>query len=561
AEADFFLWLRDALDDGYTVIHSLPWLASDQRGLSEGECDFLVLHPRFGLLSIEAKGGAIRFDGKLGKWFRENKTIQDPVKQARKSMYYLNRVLRNGVPGWRNADPPFGHAVSFPHADHIPGAKQDMPPEIVLLRSDRTRLKLRIPAILALNREPIDELDAMIMDAVVDELAPEFHLVTNLSGRLDDESEALCRMTTQQIEFMSRNLDQRRLLVEGCAGSGKTMLAIESARRLDRDGARVLMLCYNIPLAEWLKELVAERGIAADVFHFHGLCRQIVEQAGLEFNEPSPDERGDAVAEFWDNEAPALMDQALANEPDRYDAIIVDEGQDFCWHWWNPIEHLLRDPKSSHLSIFHDPRQDLFERADGEKSDFPGDMHELRLSVNCRCTTRINRMLDGLAGESGTAGFSGSPEGVDPERILVEDEAAEREAIRKLLHRLVQEERIDPSRIVILGTRQFQNTALVENPKFGTVSVVARERDAGPGEVRYATVFRFKGLEADCVILMGFADHGTDDEKQRKQLYVAASRAKLRLFQLIRRDRETPGEVTLPPPVVPVEMRESPGSE
>ena len=132
--------------------------------------------------------------------------------------------------------------------------------------------------------------------------------------------------------------------------------------------------------------------------------------------------------------------------------------------------------------------------------------------------------------------FSGHPEGVPPEEIRVDGEDGEREAVRKLLHRLVQEDRVDPSRIVIVGTRRFENSVLAENPQIGTLQVVARERDPGPGEVRYATVFRIKGLEDDCVILLGFPDPKAADDEERKRLYVEASRARLRLFLVIRQD-------------------------
>ena len=538
AEFDLFRDLDAALDDEFVVFHSMPWLASDQRGFQEGECDFLVLHPRFGLLSIETKSGRIRYDGKLQQWFRGTTRIKDPFQQASKSKFHLNGVLTDGVPGWRRANPPYGHAVSFPHADHVPGARPDMNLQIVLLREDHKQLELRVPEILSGFRPPIDSLDSNVMEAAVDHLAPQFQLVSNLSGDLDEEYDSLCRMTAQQIAFMSGNLDQHRVLVEGCAGSGKTMLALESAARLYRAGARVLMLCYNIPLSQWLAELAAERGIEVDVFHFHELCRRVVENGGLRFNEPSGGAQGSAVSEFWDNEAPSLMDQALADYPDRYDAILVDEGQDFCWHWWEPIEHLLKDVDASHLAIFYDPRQDLWGRTEGDRPEFPIKGEPFRLSVNCRNTRAIAGMLGELIGTHGTE-FSGHPEGESPEEIRVEDEAGEREAIRKLLHRLVQEERVDPSRIVIVGTRRFENSVLAENPQIGALNVVARERDPEPGEVRYATVFRFKGLEDDCVILLGFADPQSADDEERKRLYVAASRARLRLFLVIREDSPT----------------------
>jgi len=63
----------------------------------------------------------------------------------------------------------------------------------------------------------------------------------------------LLRLTDEQMRILDLLRDTKRLVVKGCAGSGKTLLALEKATRLARDGKYVQLLCYSIPLAQWLQ--------------------------------------------------------------------------------------------------------------------------------------------------------------------------------------------------------------------------------------------------------------------------------------------------------------------
>lgn len=71
AERVLYKEFAQQLGPDYTVLHSVRWLARDpgQEGKTrDGEADFLILHPRFGVLVVEVKGGTIGRDSLAGRW-------------------------------------------------------------------------------------------------------------------------------------------------------------------------------------------------------------------------------------------------------------------------------------------------------------------------------------------------------------------------------------------------------------------------------------------------------------------------------------------------------------
>jgi hypothetical protein len=524
AEKELFEALRHGLGPHYTVIHSLPWLSDERRRLREGECDFLLLHPEHGMLALETKSGEIRFDGTSRSWIRgESQIVDDPFLQAERSVHELNHRLCERLPAWRNAGVPFGYAVVLPHADRFRGAlPPHVHPDILILRPDLPRLAWRVDEILARNKRRPFALDPATMKDAIEVLLPTFQVVRSLATEIADQDACLFRLTEQQIAFFEGFSSNRRMIVEGVAGSGKTVLAREAALRLSAGGHRVLLLCFNIPLADLLREQVKNTNPQVDVFHFHSLCEHVVRETGGQFVVPA-----EGVERFYNETAPELLSAALPRYSTRYTAILVDEGQDFCDLWWLPLEELLADKTTGFFYIFLDRRQNIFRR----EGNLPFSGPRYVLASNCRNTAAIARLVQGLGGVSGGVP-AWVPEGVEPVFTPTEDEAGERGAIRSLLHRLVQEQGLRAEQIVILGAHRFANSIFRDHPGLGRFTVVDRLDAGGPSEIRYSTLHRFKGLEADCVILSGVGGGGwqTEEGRLREQLYVAASRARVLLY-------------------------------
>jgi superfamily I DNA/RNA helicase len=217
---------------------------------------------------------------------------------------------------------------------------------------------------------------------------------------------------------------------------------------------------------------------------------------------------------------------ALATEciTDRYDAIIVDEAQDFGEEYWLPVELLLRDETESALFLFYDHNQAVYKRV----SSFPIRDEPFLLTRNCRNTVHIHQ-----AAYRYYRGERTEPPTIAGEEVLVID-APSRGSQAKRLHAhligLVDHEKVRPEDIAVLVPsveHQAYYRALSDRPLPAGCKWAFEEYGVAGG-VRVDTVHRFKGLEATVVYLWG-ADTFSP-ELDTETLYVTLSRAKSRLI-------------------------------
>src|SRR2546426_854465 len=128
------------------------------------------------------------------------------------------------------------------------------------------------------------------MEALERALGLRVEIRTPLKLQFDEEDRRIVELTNDQSYVLSYVTKRHRAAIVGPAGSGKTILALQVAKRLAATGNRVLLTCFNWRLADYLREQV--KGTAGlDVFHFHGLCRDVAEKAGLA-GPPEPTEEG-----------------------------------------------------------------------------------------------------------------------------------------------------------------------------------------------------------------------------------------------------------------------------
>jgi len=178
-------------------------------------------------------------------------------------------------------------------------------------------------------------------------------------------------LTKDQFQIINTMRYQKRMRIAGCAGSGKTLIAAEKALRLDLAGFRTLILCHSAYLARYIQGLVTGTGVR--VLDFTSWMQRILQTNTNErknwnhFEEPTNEE----ISEAFDR---------LMESNERYDAIIVDEGQDFRNEWWIVIEAALANQEAGILYIFHDDNQALLP----ERSQYPFAQAPVILSKNCR---------------------------------------------------------------------------------------------------------------------------------------------------------------------------------
>jgi len=375
AEKELFYKFKQSFDNNWTIFHSYdltPMNCENKR--IDAEIDFLLFNINYGILVIEVKGGNISV--KDGQWFQNNKKLKlDPEKQARKNKYCVKNFLNEYLKG----DPPlpFGHCVCFPNyyddRDKLPATYRS----ITICGSELSHLDVAVKSIMkeykGSNYRPIDR----IMEKTIRRaLMPEFEYGSSLIDKIGQEDRKIFSLTEKQCELLDFISECNKALIKGCAGSGKTVMAIKKAKQLARMDKSVLLLCYNNMLGSGLKnEVKDEKNIYASTYHNY--CINVLNKAGYEINSSG---KGD---EFWTTDIPNMFLEYLTDNPIKYDAVIVDEGQDFKEEYWISISDLIVD--DGHYYIFYDPDQNLY----GSKLKFPELSQPFTLNTNCRNTKKI----------------------------------------------------------------------------------------------------------------------------------------------------------------------------
>lgn len=522
------------LSNDYRVFHSYPWLRPNRdltsEGLREGEADFVILHPAKGLLVLEVKGGTPRLDGR--KWYRGDKEMKDPFDQARTNRYaLLDAIEERSQRKLTRAMFTHGDLVVFPHSRYEGELPINSDPKIVVDHLHLGQLPQRVDeAFRAWSRKPT-QLNQEQFRLMVDVLLPKLRLVRCMSPEVAMERERIIQITEIQHAALIGLLGASRVLVQGVAGSGKTLLALEFAITMAEQGQRVLLLCFNRFLSAWLSEQADLRlsrqpdaRALLRIATFHSLTMALAREAGVEVEEP-----GEGGNHFWDIEAPLILEQSLdvlrdRDRPEVYDAVVVDEAQDFSPDWWVPVESLTYLGAQGKLYALLDLKQSL--RTVPQLPPVKFDL-KFDLKVNCRNTAAIARSSAMLA-QVEYRPFPRAPEGEEPWLRRSRNRDAERGLIFHELRDLIIKHNLKCHQIVLVGPSSLERSNLYDPCKESVVpltsdSVVWR-RDEG---VLVTTSRAFKGLEADVVIIYGLSRFS--EQFTVTDLYVAWTRARHRL--------------------------------
>ncbi len=546
SEEPVYVALRDQLGDDYSVLHSYPWLRP-WRGdaLLEGEADFVVVHPRRGILVLEVKGGeTIRHDGR--RWCRDTgdgpKEFQDPFVQARKNMHALLDIIRERS-GRRLSkdDMAHGYAVVFPHLDY-----EGLPPPhadkaIIISRKHLLMMGQAIEAAYgswtdAPNApQPLGHEQYRLL--LNDCLMPKFRVFRPVGPDISNAAERLLELTETQAQVFEGLYVQDRVLVEGVAGSGKTFLALNRAIAFARQGKRTLFVCYNKELAAWLRVQVEEDSTTATfrdlltVNHFHSLAADLAKDAQIDFR---PQAGGPPTDAFWNDEVPDLMEQAVLNlgEAAQYDAIVVDEAQDFCLGWWYVLTNSILTKSDGPLYAFLDPNQSLRGEVQWPEIEFGA---RFKLTINCRNTQRIATASASVLSLTPHL-FKRAPVGGALRVLRAGSDRQQKGLVLQELRSLLQREGVTPQQIAVIGPAAKDKGSLadvseVDGVPFVTSTLTWR---AGGG-VLVTTARSFKGLEAEVVVLYDLGGFGP--LFKREDLYVSCTRAKALLVAIVHGDK------------------------
>lgn len=539
AERTLYHELKHQLPDSVVVMHSVPLLLRpDERKELNCEIDFVVIDPDRGVLVLEVKGGGVSRDSRTGQWHSidadgNKHEINDPFQQAKRNRYALVEKLQE-APRTRAFKYHIRHAVAFP--DRAVGNQYlgpDSDPDIVIDGPALQNLPRAIERALGTPAKH-SRIGPLALDALVQALSPSIDVRRpSLGFALRQTESFIVQLTESQYRILRLLGRQRRAKIAGCAGSGKTMLAIEKARRLAEQGLTVLLTCFNASLASWMQYSFLPReiyGWPSDptdyrlvVLHYHELARRLCMRANIPFPEPFGVEAQEETARFYREEAPDLMLQALDRVPDRFDAVIVDEAQDFYDEWWVTLIELLADPDQSILYAFYDDNQLIYQ----QDVRIPIEGEPYVLNENIRNTRQIFQVFSKYYQGSEPPVCLG-PDGPEVEHVPLNDTDLPT-ALRQTFEYLFEEEQIPLTDVVVL-TPVRKDSRLNSLGRVGKWRLSWDRSGSQPDRVQVSTIHAFKGLEKPVVILTELDRAYPGNAEQL--LYVGLSRARSHLIVL-----------------------------
>jgi hypothetical protein len=522
AERRLYEGFLEQLDEVYVVYHSVDWVLAGRNGPDEGEADFVIAHPELGVLSLEAKGGRLDFDPATRRWTQTGHSgthplDEDPFHQAKDAMHSLVRILE-AQPGWDSWRPSYGFGVAFPDGRYDEPAHPGAPVEVVIDRDDMERLAERVSSVMRHWARPGRRFGAEGMEALGAALGFRVEVRAPLKLRFDEEDRKIVELTDDQAWVLSFVVKRRRAAVTGPAGSGKTLLAIQVAKRLATAGHRTLLTCFNRRLAEHLRGSV-EGLERISVAHFHQLCSQLAKEANVEL--PAEPATG-PNSPYFEHVLPEALAEASARLGPRFDAIVVDEGQDFREWWWPALLGLHHDPDGGLLYVFADDHQNLY----GGTLPIAAEDRVGPIAHNLRNTRQIGEFVS-VFYEGTEEPIARGPDG-EPVQILgYEDDEELARLLGVVLTNLVEVEGVPLEDIAVLTPSGAGKSRLRAD---GAVDGYRLSESVERGTVLATSVHAFKGLERPVVILAELGDKHLEDLRQ--YLYVGGSRARNLLIVL-----------------------------
>jgi superfamily I DNA and RNA helicase len=360
------------------------------------------------------------------------------------------------------------------------------------------------------------------IDVIREVFARSFIVTPLVASRLADQETRRLMLTKDQMRVLDFLRSHRRVAVSGGAGTGKTVLALEKARRLASEGFKTLLTCYNRQLADHLSSVcVGTRNLNA--MSFHQLCYRQVEKANHVSGRNLVAEAKVTYPgrDFYDVQLPNAFAYSLEILPDRYDAIVCDEGQDFREEFWVPLELLLSDYESAPLYVFYDDNQNIYARV----GTFPIREEPFTLTTNCRNTAPIH-----VAAYKYYKGVPVNPPDIEGDAVQFEVSPRHDAQAAKINARIVElfvRQGVSAGDITVLvadAPRKADYYATLRRLPLPKPAIWLEEGIRADNTVLIDTIQRFKGLESPIVILWGLDT--LDLARYKELLYVGMSRAK-----------------------------------
>lgn len=515
------------MEDAY-VLHSLG-LPRHQSKIY-GEIDFVVVCKR-GVACLEIKGG--RVECRDGKWFftdrygTERQKPEGPFAQVTGNMFSLITELKNKFPNnphMKNVLVACG--VVFPDIE-FRSTSQEIIQEIIYDNSTEG-ITDYINNVFDYwegrqHREP-SKLSPNDVKEIVNYLRGNFVFVPTLNDRLNNIEKRLVRLTTEQVQIMNALDVNQHLLIDGNAGTGKTLLATEFAKRKAQQGQKVLFLTFNKNLANNVNRHLLEQS-NIKVINIHALFGEYVTVDTVKMSQNPQkyfsDELPEQFFEWVNNLEPEQLDKL------KFDVIVMDEGQDIIKPaYLYSLDILLKDGlDKGKWAIFYDEMQNIY------NPDFDDGMElinsypctKFKLFVNCRNTVQIGTFSSKVSGIEMKEFLHENGEEVH--KVSYTDLTDFKKKISEIIKNL-RAEKVDMTDVVFLTPKKYSNSML--NKIEYKVNTLGDEFDDKSILPRYSTIQGFKGLDSKIIILTDVEE--ISEKNFSKFMYIAGTRARTLLY-------------------------------
>lgn len=537
----------------WVVLHSLG--VTRHFTMIEGEIDFVVIVPGEGVLCLEVKAGNVR--RREGIWYYgsepfQTSSIKGPFKQASEAMHAIREYIKRSDPSLRKILFFSGVLFTYVYFD-------DVSPEWHPWQYADRGVLSRLPVstcclnILCKAHEHIRNLPAGKtwydpvqsrptedqVKRLVNILRSDFEYVVSGRATLEETEKEIQRFTEEQFSALDVLEENDRIIFKGPAGTGKTFLAVEAARRSLLAGKSTLLLCYNKLLGQWLTDQTRTfPQKSPGLFKAGTLHNFLLQLSGLRAIEA-------ADSSFWTRKVPeAVIDRALlgAVRAPFCDMLIIDEAQDLITEEYLDVLDLLLEGglAGGKWAIFGDfERQSIYIRQElNGNLNIPAMINQrvpvhfnFPLRINCRNTEPIAVGVELICGLRPRYSRILQGQGPDIDIDFYDSQEEQVERLRSILETL--KDCFRPSEIVVLSNREDKSScAGILQPRDPSSSLRPLRTKGGEGRaVGYSTIQAFKGLESPAVILTDI-DRITG-ERAEALLYIGISRARLRLFMLM----------------------------
>ena len=548
----FNLLQLDPDTSGWVVFHSLGLASRSARPY--GEIDFVILLPDGIVVCLEVKGGRVAC--RDGVWTtvdrsgQESQLKKSPFMQARDGMFGLRTAIQQkfGVDDGCSKF-LFTYAVLFPDTSAPPPTPEFEPIQAIGRDDLNSPISRKLRRLVASQQKKTGYVCPSDVGEGVRRLRqflrPDFERIVARSTSITESEAALVSLTEDQYTVLDMIAENSRSLIEGAAGTGKTLLALEYARLACQSGQRTILLCYNRLLGAWLEDRA--KGIDSNLLlagNYHRILRNFIlaSSYAAEFERA---ESGTDEHHLFSELIPAYGLFAADELKIEFDTLVIDEGQDL----------LSRDTldifggivkgglAGGHWCIFGDlTRQSLYGNLTREQK-----LHLLeercphfsrtKLVTNCRNTRRIGEETALLSGFPSPPYKLGQIDGLSVDYRYWETPQEQLDKLNELIRTLI-DDGVEPEDIVVLSPRRFSECvanqlSCTTKRKGPVIPRELRSQASSPSKsaIGFATIHAFKGMESMTLIMCDI-DHIDSDEPQAL-LYTGMSRARSYLAMLV----------------------------